>query len=456
MAEVFKAVKTGPDGFEKIVALKKIIPFHSDRSHFIRMLSTEAKIHSYLSHPNIVQILDFFEEDGQYSMVLEYVDGKNLKELLQSFRDRGQILPWQACIYIALEILKALNYAHNKSGPDGPLQIIHRDVSPHNILISYQGEVKLSDFGIAKAKVDRDETASGVLKGKYRYLSPEQILDEKLTPSSDLFSLAVTLYETLSNQYPFGEQQEYQTIQKILDQPHAPLQALLPEIKIEIASALDQAMQKRGADRYPSAKDFYEDLLAAQDQNWISHGSELLAELMAKIPANERRDSPIDQTSVLARPIHNQHSLLDDSPTYIPLQKDTKINLLLNVVPLILAAIVGFGVLSATYVIKRKKSNAVVEQPVSQNSVTTTAPATKTAEPTPTPPKIMKSFGKLQISGPLGTKIYVNGKNMGELPAKALELPAGSYMILLDRESQGQQIKKVNVNAKETVTISWK
>lgn len=445
MAEVYKAVKSGPDGFSKTVALKKILPFHSDQLHFIKMLSTEAKIHSYLSHPNIIQILDFFEEGGQYSMVLEYVDGKNLKEILTFCKQRNQPLPWQAGIYIMLEILKGLHYAHNAEGPNGPLHIIHRDVSPHNILISYNGDVKLSDFGIARAQIERDETASGVLKGKYRYLSPEQVLDEKIDSRSDIFSAGVTLYELLSLQHPFGEQQEYQTLQKIVDQPHIPLTKTLPHIKSEISHILDQALQKNPNDRFVSARDFYEDLLEIQDPSWITHGTELLSTLLGNvITSDDRNEEPIEKTSVLAKPIHIKKSLFDSSSKN-PQRKTFGWIAFITVTPILLAL----------FVFKQKPEKKLELTP--STSIEKDQPAKPpTSQPIKKITTKTKTNGKLLVTGPAGTLVYINGKIMGTLPLSEYSLPLGSYTILLDRGSQGQQIHTTTVIQKEITQIKWK
>jgi len=444
MAEVFKAVKSGPDGFSKTVALKRILPFHSDQVHFMRMLSTEAKIHSYLSHPNIIQILDFFEDEGQYSIVLEYIDGKNVKEILTLCNQKKNILPWQACLFIMSEILKGLQYAHTKNGPDGPLNIIHRDVSPHNILISYNGEVKLSDFGIARAKIQRDETESGVLKGKYRYLSPEQILNEPLMPSSDIFSAGVTLYEMLSLSHPFGEQQEYQTLQKILDQPHAPLKTKIPSIDSEISDIIDRALQKKPEDRFATAKEFHDHLMEFQDHSWITHGHELMATLIQNlVPENEKKEAQIDQTSKLAQPIVTQQSLFQvDSG-----KKQGRwiwLGILLIILP------IGFA-----YLISKPQS---IPQP------TVAAPQKMETKPpiNAAPMKnkeIKKTFTKPQgtiiFSGPHDTHVYINGKSVGTIPVSEQNVPEGSYTILLDRGEKGKQSKTVQVIRKEVTQIAW-
>lgn len=471
MAEVFKAVKSGPDGFAKTVALKKILPTHSDQTHFIRMLSTEAKIHSYLSHPNIIQILDFFEENGQYSMVLEYVDGKNVKEILEICRARKQPLPWQACLFIMIEILKGLQYAHTKDGPSGPLHIVHRDVSPHNILISYEGDVKLSDFGIARAKIERDETASGILKGKYRYLSPEQVLSEKIEAPSDLFSAGVTLYEMLSLEHPFGEVQEYQTLQKIVDKPHVPLKKLMPNLKEGISHAVDQAMQKNPRDRFKNARGFYEDLLDLQDPNWITHGQELLSTLLGNIiPPELRADQPFEKTAVMNKPIQSPHSLLFDTKTVIFRRRMSWLAALI-LIPAI-AGLLYFKFKPATSTpviatapIQEAKTEAVQKpivepetksepKPV-QSKPITTAPKS-TPAPVPAPRATVRSIGALSIEGPAKTQVYVNGKNMGQLPMADQSLPVGNYLVLLDRGEFGRQMYTARVIQKQTAKINWK
>lgn len=435
MAEVFKAVKSGPDGFSKTVALKRILPFHSDQSHFIRMLSTEAKIHSFLSHPNIIQILDFFEEGGQYSMVLEYVDGKNVRELLNICKEKKINLPWQACLFIMMEILKGLHYAHTKDGPDGPLNIVHRDVSPHNILISYEGDVKLSDFGIARAKIERDETASGVLKGKYRYLSPEQVLNDQINASSDIFSAGVTLYEMISLMHPFGEQQEYQTLQKILDQPHTPLKKLIPALNPEISDLVDRALEKNQGQRFANAREFYDQLLEVQDSSWVTHGSELLSTLLKDmIPEEDKKESPVEKTAVL--------------------ENKTNPRAFIGKVTLVAFAIVLIPV-SMAYLIAKKKT------PVEPISAAPTATIeTNFTQPESIKPKIVaksniKPEGTIIISGPNDTHVYINGKSIGNLPISEQIVPEGSYSILMDRGDKGRQIKTVQVIRKEITQIAW-
>lgn len=476
MAEVFKAVKSGPDGFSKTVALKKILPLHSDQARFIKMLSTEAKINSYLNHPNIVQILDFFEENGQYCMVLEFVDGKNLKEILNACKQNRILLPWQACLYIALQTLKALHYAHQKEGPQGPLDIIHRDVSPHNILVSYQGEVKLSDFGIARAQIERDETASGVLKGKYRYVSPEQILNAPATASSDLFSLGVTLFEMLGGEHPFGESQEYQTLQKIVDKPHTSLLTINPSLRPEISHAVDQALQKDPVDRYFHAKDMYDDLMDIQDPQWKTDGQELLHELLTNlIPLDERVESPVEKTTQLPNQFTTKHSLLNTATIGSGLPKDIRLWGLLMV------AAIGFGAWLAFHkpTLEKQPSPSITEskitsEPITENpsqkisidsktepsrSITNDKPKspakTGIAKAPTSPVEAKKPMGELVVTGPKGTHVYINGRPLGDLPFSTIEVPPGSYNILFLHDQLGRRIKNVSIAQKQKSKVSW-
>jgi serine/threonine protein kinase len=469
MAEVYKAVKTGPDGFSKTVALKKILPFYSDESRFIRMLSTEARINSYLNHPNIVQILDFFEDNGQYAMVLEFVDGRNLKEIMTACRNKNIRLPWQACVYIVLEVLKGLHEAHNKTGPDGMLHIVHRDISPHNILISFEGHVKLTDFGIARARIERDETASGVLKGKYRYLSPEQILNEELTPSSDLFSLGVTFFEMLTFEHPFGEVAEYQILKKIVDQPHSVLNKHLPELKNEISSVVEQSLQKIAADRYQSANDFYEDLMEVQDPQWISHGREKLqAILRDAIPPDSRQEQVIEPTSIMSDSIRTQHSLLDASTIH-----SKKTNRFKWFIPLVIAGIFSGYLLakfrnqpagSVKQVVQEEIQLKSDPQPAPTPAATTPAPKPTTKVPekstatvtavTPNLAKTPKEKQEVLMQLPEQTDIYVNGKKMDVAPNKTIMLEPGTYMVLLQND-QGKKIKTLVVSKQQKTKVTW-
>ncbi|HEX8954446.1 MAG TPA: serine/threonine-protein kinase [Polyangia bacterium] len=198
MAEVFRAVYQGAAGFEKQVAVKRILPVFDGTREFVAMFVDEARIASSLTHVNIVQVSDFGELDGSYYLAMELVDGVDLGRLREAASRRGLRIPVPIVAYIVAEAARGLAYAHEKRGGDGaPLGIVHRDVSPQNVLVSYAGEVKIADFGIAKATGKLHKTESGAVMGKIRYMSPEQINGEPLDGRSDLFALGVIFWELL-------------------------------------------------------------------------------------------------------------------------------------------------------------------------------------------------------------------------------------------------------------------
>ena len=204
MAEIFRAVSSSIGGFQKVVALKRILPHLSTDAEFVSLFIAEAKLAVALTHSNIVQVLDFGKVEQSHYIAMEFVEGKDLTQILiKQSRARKQV-PVEAAVYMLAETARALEYAHARKDRDGtPLGIVHRDVSPHNILVSYDGEVKLTDFGIAKAATHTSIFYK--VKGKIGYMSPEQAKGDPLDHRSDLYSLAVCLYELLTVSEGFKE-----------------------------------------------------------------------------------------------------------------------------------------------------------------------------------------------------------------------------------------------------------
>ena len=256
MAEVFKGRVVAAEGFEKLVAIKRILPDLAEDDRFVKMLLTEARIHSALSHRNIVQIHDLgISEDGQYFIVLEFVEGYDLRIITEQLAAAGEILPEALSLHIASEVAQGLHFAHELRGPDGqPLGLIHRDVTPSNILISLAGEVKLSDFGLAKRRHDR--SVVGSLKGNLSYMSPEQAKQVPLDRRTDVFSLGVVLFELLTGR----------RLREITDEvagwTHAASGAvpsarqLRPDLPPVIGALLDRALAADPATRFPDAAAF--------------------------------------------------------------------------------------------------------------------------------------------------------------------------------------------------------
>src|SRR2546423_212550 len=202
MAEVFRAVYQGAAGIEKTVALKRILPGLDAAAEFVQMFIDEARIAVSLTHVNVAQVFDFGEVGGTYYLAMELVDGVDLGRLMEAARRRNRErpgVPPAMAAFIVAEAARGLAYAHDRRGPSGALLgIVHRDVSPQNVLLSYSGEVKIADFGIAKAVGKLHKTQSGAVMGKLRYMSPEQVTGEPLDGRSDVFALGVVLWELLT------------------------------------------------------------------------------------------------------------------------------------------------------------------------------------------------------------------------------------------------------------------
>jgi len=216
MAEIYKAKTYGAEGFEKLLAIKRILPHAAADKEFINMLIDEAKLSVLLSHANIVQVYDLGKVGEDYFISMEFIHGINLRDVLYRLREKNKRLPIDLSVYAASEICKGLDYAHRKTDSNNqPLGIVHRDISPQNILISYEGEVKIVDFGIAKAAMNISHTMAGILKGKIAYMSPEQAMGKAIDFRTDIFSLGILLYEALTGKKLYTGESQFEVLKKI-------------------------------------------------------------------------------------------------------------------------------------------------------------------------------------------------------------------------------------------------
>ncbi len=261
MAEVFLAAHRGAAGFERKVALKKILPVYSGMEEFASLFRDEARISAALDHSGIVQVYDFGQHGGEYYIAMEYVDGPDLEEVVDRCRRRGVLPPVEVVLYIAHRLASCLEYAHSRvDGKDRPLKIIHRDVSPPNVLIGVQGEIKLTDFGVAKAEFRDSMTRPGVLRGKYAYMSPEQVGHKAIDQRSDIFSLGTVLYETLTGVNPFEGSTDYQTIESVGRAEVEPAGFLRPDTPAELDRILITCLEPDPAHRFQNAAALRQDL----------------------------------------------------------------------------------------------------------------------------------------------------------------------------------------------------
>jgi serine/threonine protein kinase len=289
MADIFLARATAMAGLERHVVLKRVRAELSSDPHFARMFLDEARLAAQLHHPNIAQVYDIGRLGGAYFFTMEYVHGADLRSIGQVLASEGRPMPVALALHIAAGALAALHHAHDRVGPDGQLLgIVHRDVSPSNVMVAYEGTIKLVDFGVAKATQNKEETVAGSLKGKISYLSPEQIRNKPVDRRSDIFSLGIILYELLTGARLFRRGGDLASMGAILNEEVPPPSTRRPEISPELDAIVMRALQKDRERRYPTAADMLEAIerLGLREQHLLSSTamSRFLTELLGERP----------------------------------------------------------------------------------------------------------------------------------------------------------------------------
>jgi serine/threonine-protein kinase len=284
MAEVYLARRAGPHGFQKTVAVKRILPQFGRDPDFVAMFIDEARVCARLTHPNIVQVFDFGEQDGELYMAMEYVDGTTGARMIRAAASRGEEIPLDVCLHITLSILRGLEYAHGAKDDDGkPLALVHRDVSPGNVLIDRTGAVKLTDFGIARAAEIERRTDAGQLKGKLGYMSPEQVVGRELDARSDVFTLGIVFAEMLILRPLFSGGKELDVLLRIRDADLGAIDRAQARVPDDVRAVLFRALSKDPALRWPNATAFAEALEEIMRRRRLQVGPTRLAAYVEKL-----------------------------------------------------------------------------------------------------------------------------------------------------------------------------
>lgn len=295
MAELFLARCSGSYGFEKLVVLKRILPSFAETPAFTQMFLAEARLAAGLDHPNIAHVFDFGEYDGALYFTMEYVRGRDVRQLVRAARDRGKPLPLAVVIHVIVGMLAGLHHAHEHCDPRGrPLEIVHRDISPANVLVTYEGDVKLVDFGIAKAAALGPATVGGSLKGKIAYMSPEQCRGEALDRRSDLFSIGTLLWELTVGKRLFGGSVTNElTTLRTIDEAKIPRPSdLATGYPIELEAIVLRALARAPTDRFQTALEFRVELEAFAREARLPLSSATTAAFMGELFPPESREDP--------------------------------------------------------------------------------------------------------------------------------------------------------------------
>jgi serine/threonine protein kinase len=280
MAEVYVAEAESMAGFKKKVAIKRILPGLIKDQRFVRMFLDEARLSLRLNHANVVSVFDIGESENTYFIVMDFVHGTNLKALLEYQAKKGGTMPVALTVWVLNEILKGLAYAHKLTDSETgrPIGIVHRDISPPNILVSWNGEVKLTDFGLAKATTQLESTDPGVVKGKYSYLSPEAARGEEIDHRADVFSTGILAFEMLTGRRLFRGKNDYQTIALVRACDVPSVRSYNPSVPEDLEAVLMRALSKDIKDRYADADDFSDALLQFLFSNRLKIGARDLIE----------------------------------------------------------------------------------------------------------------------------------------------------------------------------------
>jgi eukaryotic-like serine/threonine-protein kinase len=301
MAEIYLALQRGAEGFEKQVVLKRVLPALSADQQFVRMLVDEAHIASTLNHSNLVQVLDLGKSGGEFFLVLEFVDGWSVEEVRRRAQKAKVKLPLALSLYIVGALCRALAYVHTRKSGGRALNIVHRDVGPQNVLLSREGEVKLSDFGIAKAVTRREKSASGVIKGKFAYMSPEQANGLELDARSDLFSVGTLLYLLTTGRKPFEADSDVDVLMLVRNARYEKPSVAVKDFNPDVERFIVRALRADRSKRWQSAEQMADKLDAIRAKLGQHAGPAALKRWLENLSAKDGVRAPADVADAAAR-----------------------------------------------------------------------------------------------------------------------------------------------------------
>lgn len=321
MAEVFRAKLTGEKGFEKLIVIKKMLPHMAEDPEMVTHFIDEAKLAALLQHDNIIHVYDFGEIEGSYFIAMEYLFGKDLKSILDKSSKMNQPVNLENSLFIALKICEGLEYAHNLSDLHGAsLNIVHRDISPQNIFITYDGKIKTIDFGIAKTTTQSTKTRVGIIKGKVAYMSPEQAEGKRIDRRSDVFAVGILLYEMITRKEMY-EGETMQVLNKAINAQYEPPENQTPGLPPKVYEILHRALNKNLEKRYQSCGEMMTDIENCLYDINCRPNAKMLAKYITGLFEKEYSDEKIKSIEILKYLSEEEHS---NSKATIPNQEYQK------------------------------------------------------------------------------------------------------------------------------------
>ncbi|MCA9608087.1 MAG: serine/threonine protein kinase, partial [Myxococcales bacterium] len=466
----------GGDGARRMVVIKRVLPHVAEDPHFVDMFRDEARLAMNLNHPNVCHVYTFGEAENTYYLAMEWVNGMPLSKIIRRARDKGGI-PVEIALRIVAQVAEALDYAHRATDAAGePLGIVHRDVSPQNVMVSFDGIVKLLDFGIAKASSHSTRTEAGIIKGKFAYMSPQQCVGEPIDARADIFALGICLFEALAGKNPFRRKTEFETMTKIVGDPTPDLLARRPDAPEAVAVIVERALMKQPERRYQTAGEMQIALEQAIAGRGTFVNSARLGEYVTQLFPEELRDGPTLDTRIgkmpstppsqesvdsRPRPAPPGSTELDAvalpvaTPSVAPAPPPKKrggAGIAISVVAVLsLLLLVGAGGLAATWVFLREpETPALVE-----NDPPPVPLPPRVEAPPPTEPAAPTTGSVFVESDPPGATVTFDGEAVtGQTPLEIGLVAAGTHEVAIQLDGHEEWTGNVVVVAGRRATLT--
>lgn len=453
MGEVRLGKQLGLGEYEKPLALKLLLPHLASDEAAVKMFLDEARLASRMNHPNVVKIFDVGEEQGLYFIAMELIRGVSMSSLIRAFVRQKEVIPAGVLEYVGRALCEGLHHAHELAGPDGaPLGLVHRDVTPHNVMLSIHGEVKLTDFGIARARDTTSFTEPGQVRGKLAYLAPEQLRDVPLDRRVDLFGAAVSLFQLATGVSPFSRSTDGATLMAVQSDPLPSLAELRPDLSGAFVSAIHRATSKDPRKRFASAREFRDAMAHATS----SEAAETLGAIVRVLCGEEvaRMEQSASVLTVRERGLTASITQEGDDrkPAFWTRARISAVvvasSLLLAGGQVLFSPEPSAGEASAEEV----ASTALAPVPVAQRAAPVEPPATDAgtavepaAPATPQPAAASRTVrrsnspGYLSVDASPWALVYVDGKKIGETPIARFPISAGRATVLLVNPDSGKR-----------------